>query len=263
MKPILLVLSLLWVVLLAACSGEENSLADRYKGQSAEQIFHKAQLNLVKESFKEAVEQFEALDTLYPFSDYEEEAQMDIIYAYYQAKEYTSASAAAARYIHLYPTSEYVDYAYYMKGMAHYSENRGFSGKYFKIDFSQRDLASVKQAYDDFYDLIERFPHSIYVPNAHFRMVYLRNLMADYELNIAQYYYKNGRYLAAINRADNVLQHYQQAPAMVQALGILVDSYAKLKLNVLSDKAFLLLQINYPHSEVYEQLRAKRKVSAS
>lgn len=254
MKRFLILISLLPVLLLSACSGKEASLADLYKGQSAQQIFHKAEVNLAGGSYKSAVEQLEALDTLYPFSENEEQAQLDIIYAYFQAEDYASSAAAAARYIHLYPRSDRVDYAYYMKGMAHFTENRGFSAKYFDIDFSQRDLASPKQAYDDFSDLIERFPDSQYVPNARSRMVYLRNLMANYELNIAQYYFKHDAYLAAINRADNILQHYQQSPAVVPALGIISESYYKLKLYELSDKSLQVLAVNYPNSDIYKQI---------
>ncbi len=258
MRQFLLVIMIFTALLLSGCSGKEATLADKYKGQSAQQIFHKGEVYLAKGRYKDAVTQFEALDTLYPFSTYEHQAQVNIIYAYYKSDDFASAAAAASRYIHLYPRSKDIDYAYYMRGMAHFSQNRGFSGRYLKIDFSERDLTNMKQAYNDFYDMIERFPSSRYVPNARARMVYLRNMMANYELNVARFYYKKAAYLAAINRCDNILQRYQQAPAVVPALGIIVDSYDRLKLYPLADKALSVLTYNYPNSDVYKHIMQTR-----
>ena len=39
--------------------------------------------------------------------------------------DHASAEAAADRYIHSYPASPHVDYAYYMRGLSNYYQNMG------------------------------------------------------------------------------------------------------------------------------------------
>lgn len=68
---------------------------------------------------------------MYPFSDYTEKSQMDLIYAYYKNEDYPAAAATAERFIHLYPRAKNVDYAYYMKGMANFQQTRGVFAKFY------------------------------------------------------------------------------------------------------------------------------------
>ena len=65
---------------------------------------------------------FEGLDALFPLTDNAEQSQLDLIYAYYMSGDAASAAASAERFTHLYPRSEHVDYAYYMKGIADFDQ---------------------------------------------------------------------------------------------------------------------------------------------
>jgi opacity protein-like surface antigen len=59
-------------------------------------------------------------------------------------------------------------------------------------------------------------------------MVFLRNRLADYEIEVARYYLKRGAYVGAANRAKGVIEDYDGAPAVDEALKILAASYRKL-----------------------------------
>lgn len=244
---------------IAACASDTETAADKFKGQNAKQIFMKGQQSLAKEGYKDAIKNFEGLDALYPFSPYEERAQLQLMYAYYMDQDYASSAATADRFIRLYPRSAHVDYAYYMKGMAHYQTNRGFASKYFNLDLAQRDLSKSKLAFNDFATLIQLYPNSIYASNAKARMVNLRNLMALHEVEVANYYVNHDAYLAAINRANYVVKHYQTSPAVVPALALLVKSYRKLDMNDMAEQTLQVMGYNYPNSEAYKQLAGKRK----
>lgn len=239
---------------LVGCAHKEPLTAELYKGQDAAQIFKKGETALVKADYPEAIRHFEALDALYPFSEFEEQAQRDIIYAYYKSPDYASAGAAAVRYIHLYPRSKHVDYAYYMKGMSNFNQDRGLIQRYVDVDLSKRDPGMSKQAFADFSELIRRFPESPYAPDARNRMVYLRNLLAQQELNAAEFYFQQGSYVAAINRVNYILSSYQRAPQVIPGLGIMVRSYQALGLNRLADQTMSILALNFPDSEVYQKL---------
>ncbi|NNM59074.1 MAG: outer membrane protein assembly factor BamD [Legionellales bacterium] len=240
---------------LTACSSDTaNPITDAFKGQSAQQIFQAGEKSLTKKSYKDAIKHFEGLAALYPFSDYQEQAQMDLIYAYYMDQDYPSAQGAADRFIHLYPRSPHVDYAYYMKGLSDFSIDRGFGSKLINLDLASRDLSSTKQAFNDFSQLVELYPDSPYTPSARGRMVYLRNLLANHEVEVATFYMKHKSYVAAVNRANYVVQHYQQSPAVIPALGILAAAYNKLGLTDKAAEVTAILALNYPNSAVYKQL---------
>ncbi|MBY0545388.1 MAG: outer membrane protein assembly factor BamD [Gammaproteobacteria bacterium] len=242
-------------VSLAACSSDKtDSATDAFKGQSAQEIFQKGDQSLAKKSYKNAIKNFEGLAALYPFSDYQEQAQLDLMYAYYMDQDYDSCGAAADRFIHLYPRSANVDYAYYMKGISDFSIDRTFGSKLANLDLSSRDLSTTKQAFNDFSQLVTLYPDSIYAPSAHARMIYLRNLLANHEVEVATFYMKHQAYVAAINRANYVVQHYQESPAVIPALGILATAYHKLQLNDQAAQITAVLALNYPNSTVYKDL---------
>ncbi len=238
---------------LAACSSTTDP-AEKFKNLSAEQIYQGGEVALAKGHESEAIQHFEGLDALYPFSVNSEQAQLDLMYAYYKSGDNASAAAAAERFIRFYPRSAHVDYAYYVKGLANFDQDRGWFQRYLPTDLSQRDPGTSRQAFDDFSTLLRLFPTSVYAPDARQRMIYLRNLFAAHELHIAQYYYKRAAYVAAANRANFVVQHYDGTPQVEEALGVMVRSYRKLGLQTPAQQALAVLQLNYPHGKVLQKL---------
>jgi outer membrane protein assembly factor BamD len=236
--------------LLASCSTTTNDAADAYKGESAQQIYTKGKLALQDRSYSEAAKRFEALDIQYPYGNYTESAQLYIIYAYYMKEDYILASAAAERFIRIHPTDPHVDYAYYMRGISDYYQNMGILERMFLVDIATRDLTQIQKSYTDFNELVIRFPESKYTPSAHQYMVYLRNVMANHELQVAQYYYNRRAYVAAANRAGVLVAQYQGAPSTVDGLVVMIKSYHQLGLKKLEQDALSVLQYNYPNMTI-------------
>lgn len=233
--------------LLSGCATSKDP-EQVFKGQSAEQIFAGGEQAMAKHNYDTAVKHFEGLDVIYPFSDYSEQAKLDSMYAYYKTGDYPSTAAAAESYIRLYPASPHVDYAYYMKGVADMIQTRSWSQRYLPVDIATRDETTAKQAFQDFNQLVTLYPNSVYAPDARQRMVYLRNLFAEHSLSIAQFYYDHHSYVAAVNRANEVLQNYQNTPSVEPALVVLYKSYRQLKMDDLAENTLQLLQTNYPES---------------
>src|SRR5690606_7979699 len=115
-------------------------------------------------------------------------------------------------------------------------------------DQSQRDQAALQQAYDSFRQLVTRFPDSTYANDARTRMAMLVQAIAQYEVNIASFYYRRGAYVAAVNRAQEVVKNHQQTAAVEQALAIMVQSYQALGLIELRDDAERVLRLNFPNT---------------
>jgi outer membrane protein assembly factor BamD len=252
---LLQIIGLLTGICLSACSSVTTTSSEKYQNQSAEQIFKAGEKALNDHAYRNAVEHFEALDTLYPFGPYAERAQLDLMYSYYRNDDPASTAATAERFIHLYPRSEYVDYAYYMKGLADFDQDRGWLQRYVHTDLSQRDPGTERRAFDDFNTLVKLFPHSRYANDAKHHMIYLRNLFAGHELSVARYYYRRGAYVAAANRANVIVQHFQGTDVMPDALAMMVKAYRKLQLEELADRALVILRQNYPRSKANDEIR--------
>jgi len=241
----LLVAAGLSISLLTGCAGTTDP-AEAYKGETAEQIFQHGEKALRDRSYSEAVKRFEALDVQYPYERNTETAQLHIIYAYYMSSDYASTEAAADRFIHTHPTNPHVDYAYYMRGLSNYYQNLGIFERIFTVDLATRDLNQMKKSYADFAEVDHTYPHSYYAPAAHQYMVYLRNIIADHMLEVAQFYYDHEAYVAAADRANLVVQQFQGAPAVPEALVIMAKSYRALNLTQNENDAISVLQYNYP-----------------
>ena len=232
---------------LSSCTkwGKDDDEKNPYKGMTATQLYEAGKKSLKKKEYATASRELEAMESMYPFSDYTEHSQLDLIYAYYKNEEYPSAAATAERFIHLYPRAKHVDYAYYMKGLANFQQTRGVFAKVFPLDESWRDPGTQSQAFLDFSVFIQKFPESNYKPNALQRMIYLRNVFAQQELNVSYFYFKRKMYVAAIERASYLLRNYPQAPSAQKALVILYKANKALGLKQAAEDALKVYQTTY------------------
>jgi outer membrane protein assembly factor BamD len=85
-------------------------------------------------------------------------------------------------------------------------------------------------------------------------MDYIVNSLAEGEVQVARYYFNRGAYLAAANRAQQVVTDYPQTPANEEALALMVQSYDKLQLVPLRDAAARVLRLNFPGSRYLSRL---------
>ena len=219
---------------------------DPQAGWSAEQLYQDAREALDNGEYERAVTGYTKLESRYPYGRYAQQAQLETAYAHYKAKESSSAVAAADRFIKMHPRHPNVDYAYYLRGLATFDQGKGFLSGVFNQDPAERDPAGVRESFNYFKELVTRFPNSRYSPDAMKRMTVLRNTLAKHEVHAAAYYLKRGTYLAAANRAKYVLENYQKATAIPDALVIMVKAYRKLELNDLAADAQRVLQLNHP-----------------
>ena len=224
---------------------EKQSDDAKYVDYDAERFQSEAKQAMATENYQKAIDLYENLESRYPFGDHAAQTQLDIAFAYYKNSEPEAAIAAAERFIKIHPTNSSVDYAYYLKGLVNYNRGIGFLERFLPIDASQRDPGNAKDAFDNFSELIRRFPDSIYAPDSKQRMLYLRNNLAQYEVHVARYYMQREAYIAAANRAAYVVKKYQRTPAMPEALEIMEAAYLKLGLDDLAEDARRVYQQNY------------------
>lgn len=221
---------------------------DETKNWSATKLYSEARDELNAGNYEKAIQYFEKLESRYPFGTYAQQAQMEIAYANYRQGDQAAALAAVERFIKLHPNHPNVDYMYYLRGLINFNDRVGFLDFLAKQDPSERDPKATRDAFDAFKQLAERFPDSIYTKDALARMKYLVNAMAQHEVHVAKYYYRRGAYLAAVNRAQAAVTEYRDAPAIEEALYIMMRSYDALGLPKLRDDTQRVLKSSFPNS---------------
>lgn len=251
-------LALILLFLLAGC-GLFPEVKDETKGWSAQKLYAEAKTEMGDGNYSKAIKYFETLEARYPYGSYAQQSQLEVAYAYFKDNEPVSAIAACDRFIKLHPNHPNVDYAYYLKGLANFNEDLGLLGAIANQDMSERDPKAAKDSFEAFRELVTRFPDSRYTPDALARMNYLINALASNEVHVASYYARRGAHVAAVNRAQNAIQQYPQAPATEEALAIMVKSYDALGLNDLRDDALRVLNKNFPNSKYLGDIAKKEK----
>ena len=234
-----------------------ESDTDKYTDWDAKQFQTEAKKAMEAENYRKAIELYEKLESRYPFGEHAAQMQLDIAYAYFKNDEPDAAIAAADRFIKIHPRNPSVDYAYYLKGLVNYNRSIGFIERYLPTDISQRDPGNARQAYSIFEELLRRFPISKYAPDAKQRMIALRNNLAMYEIHVARFYLRRRAYIAAANRASNVIEQYQRTPAVPYALQIMQEAYTKLGMDNLAGDAERVYAQNYPDGPPATEFKQK------
>lgn len=221
--------------------------------ETSEQLLYRsAQSSVRAGNYADGIAKLEKLEAHFPFGRYAEQAQLELIYAHYMSFSPESARSAADRFIRLHPQHPNVDYAFYMKGLAAYSKDRGLVDRFTTSDVSKRSSASARQAFADFGELVTRYPESQYAGDAQQRMIYLRNVLAAGEVNVAQFYMGRRAYVAAANRARLVVENYSQSTSVPDALAILIEANWKLGFKDAANDALRVLAANYPRHPAFD-----------
>jgi len=213
--------------------------------ESAAKLYKKAHGLLITKDFTGAVEQFELLQSRYPFGRYAQQGQLELTYAYHKQNNIDEALNTVNRFIQLNPQHPSIDYAYYMKGLVTFDSGKNLINFLIKRDPSNNDPTTLHESFEIFSLLIEKYPDSEYADDAKQRMVYLRNELAEYELKVAKFYMRRGAYVAASNRSKYIMENYQGAEIMPEAVYILEQSYIALGIKDLAEDTHRVYAQNY------------------
>lgn len=242
--------AVLMLTALAGCGIFGKGDIDRTAKMTPSEIYAEAKEEIAAGRYGEAVKLLTKLESRYPFGAWAQQAQLDTAFAFYKENDRTQALVAIERFIRLYPTSDKLDYAYYLKGLINFNDEQGALARLGGQDLSERDLKAARESFEAFRQVLVRYPDSKYAEDSRLRMQYLVNAMAGGEVHIARYYYNRGAFLAAVNRAQSVVAQYQGAPAVEEALFIMMKSYERLGLQELRGDAERILRRNFPDSEL-------------
>lgn len=246
-----LTLLTLLLAMLGACASSGPA-----RMKTEKNYYEEAQKSMRTGNFSKAVSSLEQLESHYPVGTYTEQAQLELIYARFRHIDYAGASAAADRFLRLHPNHPQADYAWYIKGLADYEADRDFFTRYLPVEAAWRDLSNSREAFNNFRELVTRYPNSDYAPDARARMIFIRNQFAEAELHTARFYARKKAYVSAVTRARWVVENYSGAPQVPDAIALQVWAYEKLGMKNLAEQQLTLLKTNFPQYARLERVSA-------
>jgi len=239
-KPIWWVIPLLFF--LCSCFGPAKKpvLSDAQLLQQAEEA-------LAAKKYEKAQELLRRLMVEYPASEWIPRAQLALGRAYYEQKKYPEAKAEYQKFLDLHPRHRMIDEAHYYLGLAHFAE----------MSTVDRDQSPAQRALAEFQALLKEAPDSRYAPEAKEKIQVCREKLAGHEFFVGRFYFRKGRYNAALGRFKYLLSHYPGTSSEEKALYYLGESCYRLKDKEGATRAFLRLLEGYPNSDYLSEIRVR------
>ena len=236
----------LFLFLINACSKEEKKIAViKETKQDLEMI------SSYKEGYRAldegdpyfAAKKFLEAELLFPQSDWAPRSALMASYSYYMQNYYAEAIANLERYLKTYPTDKNLSYAHYLIAMCYYET----------IEDEKRDSAPLIKAKNKFKYVVKNYPNTDFTLDAKFKLGLIEDVIAAKEMYLGRHYIKKGKWIAAINRFQNVIKEYDQTVFVEEALHRLVEINYKLGLLEESEKYANILGYNYLSSDWYKR----------
>jgi len=228
-------------VSLTACAGRANEeLA--YVEQPVEALYAEAFSDMERRRYDRAAAFFDEVERQHPFSEWARRSMLMAAYANYLQSNYDEAISDAERFIALHPGNASAPYAYYLIALSYYE----------RIFDVGRDQSTTQQALRALEQVVRRYPETPYAQDARLKIDMANDHLAGKEMSVGRWYMRNGYYLAAINRFQNVIRDYETTSHTPEALHRLVETYVSLGVDEEARQIAAVLGYNFPGSEWYE-----------
>jgi outer membrane protein assembly factor BamD len=200
---------LVGVVATAGCSssGREDQVLTELANLDKQQIFDKAEALYQEEEYEEARRYFSFLYDTFPNDPLGHKAALRVADTYTTKRDTASLMEARLRYrdfANRYPNDPDRDYALLMVGNT-------YTARKLRPD---RDLTSIQEALGAYQQLVNLYPGSEHADEAQEQIAMLRELMAEHEWLVSQFYYRNKWWLGALWRLEYLRDNYPQYSQM-------------------------------------------------
>ena len=198
-------------------------------------------------NYDAAIESFQAIIDNYPYSEYEQKAQLRIADAYFDDARYEEALAYYQDFADLHPQHPQVAYTLLRAAQCHYNQ----------IESVDRDQSSTFEATDALEKLIREHPYAKETREGEEMLLRLRTRLARNMLHIADFYLDRTHWQSAAARYRRVLDEYPGLGLDAKALyrlGVCLEEMRR------EDEALRLFHVvveNYADSSSAERARAR------
>jgi len=200
-----IIIGVVLISVLGGCGLEQKrSLND----SGPEELLEMGLYRLERKEYDIAVTIFQAIKDRYPYSKTVITAELKMAESYFMRKDYDSALDVYYDFERLHPKDINIPYVMYRKGMCHFQQ----------VSTIDRDQTQTFWAKEEFERLVSRFPKSEYAYKAR---AYIRKCLvylAEYELYVGHFYFKNGDYGPALDRYMYIIENYPDMGQYHEAL---------------------------------------------
>ena len=231
------VIRLIFFLAVVSCSSNDKTETNTFSSDIA--LYKSGMTSLKIKEFSEAVEQFTQLEIQYPYSEWATKGQLMAGFAHYKANEYEEAILTLSKFIELNPTHKSIPYAMYLKAYSYFE----------RMPDVKLDQKLTNRAFEEFSELINKYPDSKYAKKSVGHLKTLNNHLAASEVKIAKFYQSQGYFLASIKRYKNVLKNYKKSAHIPESIYRLIECYISLGLVKQSYYLYKILEYNFPKSE--------------
>ena len=230
----------LFICLIISCS-QNNQNVKNTSSKTPENLYALAMQDLEKENYEKAKVLFDEIEFNFPLSNEAIQSQIMIAFIEYAQMNYDEAIFKLNRIINRYPSHKNIDYAYYMKAICNFEqiENEYLDGSY------------NTEALESFNQVINRFPESKYARDSEQKIILIKENIAAKHMDIALFYLKQKKYLAAMRRYKKVIDDHSESRFTPEALHRLVEIYYSLGMIEDAKKTASVIGYNYPDSKWY------------
>ncbi|PID51444.1 MAG: outer membrane protein assembly factor BamD [Pasteurellales bacterium] len=223
---------------LVGCSSSKDDI----ENLTSQELYKKGQTYLQQENYSSAIRYLESVDGRFKQGEYREQTQLSLMFSYYKMAEYYRVIEVAEQFIRNNPYSKKMDYVYYLLGLSNVRLGDNFVQDLFKVNRASRAVNRNLNAYGYFQLLTTYFPKSKYSEDAKQWMPYLKNKLAEHELEIVKYYKKRKAYVAIVNRVEEMIYKYPDCKATVDSYPYLQEAYEKMGIQDSAQKAADLIK---------------------
>ena len=245
MNIFLKILVIILIIFLNSCSKKEEKIS-----MIQEKELRLQMIDAYKEGVKAleegdvlfAAKKFNEAEILFPQSEWAPKSVLMAAYSYYVQDYYYDALSELDRFIKKYPKDERLNYAHFLLAMCYYEQ----------IVDEKKDLGPLLNAQKEFKFIIKNYPNSDFALDSKFKLDFINDVLASKEIYLGRYYMKKEKWIAAINRFKQVVEHYDSTAYVEEALHRLVELHYRVGLLDESKKYANLLGYNYQSSKWYE-----------
>ena len=175
-----------------------NAITGKEFSASAQQLAWDGMDAYEDGDYKEAIEYFQQLKDIFPFSKYVILAELKIADSHYHLQNYDEAIFAYEEFEKLHPRNEAIPYVMYQVGRCYFDQ----------IDTIDRDQTPAIKAYETFQRLDKQFPNDKYARSGAEHLTTCVKSIAGNEYYIGVFYYKSKHYKAALHRFMAVISDF-------------------------------------------------------
>ena len=240
------ILILLILFFTVSCSKKEPEIQNiKKKSQELEMsIAYKEALDKLEiNDTYNAAQKFLEAELLFPQSTWAPQSALMASYSYYIQNYYSEAVSNLNRFLKTYPKNENVVYAHYLIGICYYE----------MIEDEKRDINPILKSKEKFELIIKNYPNTDFALDSKFKLDLINDILASKEMYLARHYQKKNKWIAAINRYNNIVENFNETIFIEEALHRLVEINYQLGLIEESERFAKVLGYNYQSGEWYKK----------